>query len=55
MRALSADWLCTSEARVLIEVPIAAQTEWEWIEAMEKRIRRAFEAGYAARKNDDGR
>lgn len=53
MRALSEQWLGTSEARVLIEVPIGAQTNDQWIAAMETRIRLAFEAGYTARKQDE--
>lgn len=53
MRTSADEWLSTSEARVLIEVPLAAQTREQWIEAMTFRIQRAFAAGYAARKNDE--
>lgn len=53
MRASADKWLSTSEARVLIEVPLVVQTNEQWIEAMTFRIQRAYAAGYAARKNDE--
>jgi len=39
------DWLQTSEARALIEIPIAPD---RWETAMENRLRLAWSAGYAA-------
>lgn len=44
MRAAADQWLTTSEARVLIEVPVAhGKTD----AALRQRIRDAYEAGYA--------
>lgn len=50
MRASLSDWLQTSQARCLIEIPIDPARMQD---ALEKRIAQAFEAGYAARKDRD--
>jgi hypothetical protein len=42
---LTQRWLAGKEARSLIEDPIGALTEAEWLQRMERRVRAAFEAG----------
>lgn len=50
LRASLSTWLTTSEARCLIEIPVDPQ---KFREAMEYRIAKAYEAGYAARKDTE--
>lgn len=47
MRDSAEAWLISTEAGVLIDVPIKAATEDEWTDAMTTRIRRAYQAGFA--------
>jgi hypothetical protein len=50
MRASADQWLTTTEAKVLVEVPLDHRYREQ---AMRNRIRSAYEAGYRdARKND---
>lgn len=51
MRAAAAEWLASTEARVLIEVPIA-QTAEQHEHGMRVRLERAFAAGFAAGRTD---
>jgi hypothetical protein len=52
MRAASAEWLASTEARVLIEVPMAPTAE-QHERGMRNRLERAFAAGFAAGRTDD--
>lgn len=47
--AALAAWLESSEARCLIEIPIAAA---KWLDAMRKRVSMAYQAGYADGRKD---
>jgi len=52
MRAAASKWLASTEARVLIEVPIAHTAEHHE-RGMRNRLERAFAAGFAAGRTDE--